>query len=71
MALQGQWVVAAAGFAFHYLNLKWQEERKVRIERVNSQVGGGRRTSEPAGWMPSAVARMRRGGGGARQKRLP
>jgi hypothetical protein len=47
--MQGQWVVAAAGFAFHYLNLKWQEERKARIERVNSQVRGAARQGRSRG----------------------
>ncbi|KAI8466963.1 MAG: hypothetical protein J3K34DRAFT_432029 [Monoraphidium minutum] len=36
--MPGQWLAAGAGFAFHFLNSKWQEERKARIERVNAQL---------------------------------
>ncbi|KIZ02239.1 hypothetical protein MNEG_5721 [Monoraphidium neglectum] len=36
--MPGGWLAAGAGFAFHFLNSKWQEERKARIERVNAQL---------------------------------
>lgn len=32
------WLVAAAGFGFHFLNAKLSEERKARIDRVNGQL---------------------------------
>ncbi|GBF90551.1 hypothetical protein Rsub_03122 [Raphidocelis subcapitata] len=36
--MSGQWLTVGAGFAFAFLNAKVQEQRKARIERVNSQL---------------------------------